>query len=142
MNYQGSCLSFPIRADRRGALATVADVQQIVEQSIKSIIETRQGERVMLPDYGLPDFVFSVADIGFAGRIAYHLELQVRKYEPLLERVKVVIGSLTQEGFEAGIGFDQHSVALRIEYTVRGTNSSWNLVFPVWRLSNLKAGEL
>ncbi|MBA3240857.1 MAG: GPW/gp25 family protein [Acidobacteria bacterium] len=122
-------------------MATVGDVQQIVEQSIISIIETRQGERVMLPDYGLPDFVFSVADIGFAGRIAYHLELQVKKYEPLVEKVKVVVGSLAQESFEAGISLDQHRVALRVEYKMKGMNSSRNLVFPIWRLRNLKDGN-
>ncbi len=60
MNLHGSVLSFPLRADRRGTLTTTNDRQRIVEESILSILETRQGERSMLPDYGIPDFVFSV----------------------------------------------------------------------------------
>jgi len=133
MTVQGSCLSHPIRPDVRGTLATIGARDAIVAESIKSIIETRQGERVMVPDYGIPDFVFSVVDLGFAARLAYFVERQVRNYEPLVRQVKVIAGELTDSGFIAGLALGR--VALSIQYTVAGSNVPRNLVFPVWDLA-------
>ena len=69
MNLHGATLSFPVRADQRGTLTVVSERQALIEQAIRDVIETRQGERVMLPDYGIPDFVFSVLDVGFVARL-------------------------------------------------------------------------
>jgi phage baseplate assembly protein W len=129
---QGSCLSHPFRADVRGMLATVTTREAIVAESIQNIIETRQGERVMVPDYGIPDFVFSVVDGGFAARLAYHVEQQIRNYEPLVERVRVKAGSEINGEFVAGL--EQGRVAISVTYKVRGSNVPLNLVYPVWQL--------
>ena len=92
MSIQGSTLSHPIRPDSRGTLATVNKKSDIIRESIMAIIETRQGERVMLPDYGIPDFVFDVMDAGFTARLAYFVEQQILKYEPLVASARVMIG--------------------------------------------------
>ena len=134
MSIQGSALSCPIRPDQRGTLATVANKNQIIEQSIRAIVETRQGERVMMPDYGIPDFVFDVVDAGFAGRLAYFVELQIRGYEPLVERVTARIGFLDDERFTPGFTEDEQIAAVSIEYVERGSNTVRNLVFPTWQL--------
>jgi phage baseplate assembly protein W len=134
MSIQGSCLSHPFRPDVRGMLATIATREAIAAESIASIIETRQGERVMAPDYGIPDFVFSVVDFAFAARFAYFVERQIKNYEPLVNQVKVVAGSLTDgDAFVAGLS--QGRVALSIAYTIRGSNVPLNLVYPLWRLA-------
>ena len=134
MSIHGSCLSHPFRADVRGTLATIATREAVVAESVLAIIETRQGERVMVPDYGIPDFVFSVVDFGFAARLAYFVERQILAYEPLVAKVKVVAGELTDEGFVEGLA--QGRVALSIQYWLRGSNTPRNLVFPVWQLAN------
>lgn len=123
MNLQGSSLSFPIKPDGRGTLATISNREDIVAQSIKSIIETRQGERLMVSDFGLPDFVFDVIDAGFAARLSYFIEQQVKRYEPLIERIKVRVE-----------GADAQRANVSINFTVRGSNVPRNLVFPVWEL--------
>ena len=41
----GSTLAFPFAADQRGTLATVSTREEIVEQSILSILSTRRGEQ-------------------------------------------------------------------------------------------------
>jgi phage baseplate assembly protein W len=109
MSIQGSTLSHPFEADRRGTLRTIATKREIIEQSIRAIMETRQGERVMMPDYGMPDFIFAVIDAGFGARVAWFIEQQIRKYEPL--------------------------VAVEIIYTERGSTTPRNLVFPTWTLA-------
>lgn len=123
MNFHGSCLQLPFRPDARGTLAVTAERDKIVEQSVRSIVSTRQGERVMVYDYGIPDFVFDVIDAGFAARLAYFIEQQVQRYEPLVERIKVRVE-----------GADAQRANVSINFTVRGSNVPRNLVFPVWEL--------
>jgi len=134
MTLQGSWLSHPFRADQRGMLATSADRAAMIEQSIRSILETRQGERVMVPDYGIPDFVFAVMGPGFVPRLGYFLEQQIRKYEPLIDRVRVRAGTAAADVFTPGFSLEQQTAAIQIEFTERGSNTPRNLVYPKWRL--------
>ncbi|HEY9286241.1 MAG TPA: hypothetical protein VIP46_22510 [Pyrinomonadaceae bacterium] len=45
MSIHGSVLSLPIRADARGTLQTVSAREEVVRQSVRSILATRQGEQ-------------------------------------------------------------------------------------------------
>lgn len=123
MNIHGSSLSFPFRADVRGAVATTAQRGEQIAQAIADVLETRQGERVMMPDYGIPDFVFAVQDFGFAARLAYQLEQQILRYVPLVKSVSVQ--SATDEEGRA-------TVVIRY-FEVGEINAPKNLVFPVWQ---------
>lgn len=134
MSIQGQTLSHPIRPAQRGTLASIASKREIIEESIRAIVETRQGERVMLPDYGIPDFVFSVVDAGFGARMAYFIEQQVRAYEPLVDQVSGRIGFLVNDEFVPGFIEDHQMAAVSIEYTERGSNTPQNLVYPTWQL--------
>jgi phage baseplate assembly protein W len=134
MSLHGSTLSHSIRADRRGTLATVNDRALIVAESIKAIIETRQGERKMLPDYGIPDFVFSVMDAGFTARIAFFLARQVKRYEPMVDKIRVRIGVQSDDQYALGFTADQQRAVLVVEFTLRGSNTPQTLVWPTWRL--------
>src|SRR6266567_666987 len=120
MSLQGSTLSHPIRSDRRGTLATIDSREAIVAESIRSIIETRQGERVMVPEYGIPDFVFSVVNFAFGARLGYFVEQQIKNYEPLVDKVTIKPGEMTDDGFITGLA--QGRVALSVTYTIRGSN--------------------
>jgi phage baseplate assembly protein W len=135
MTLQGSWLSHPIQADQRGSLQTSANRAEMIAQSIANIVETRQGERVMVPDYGIPDFVFDAIDVGFTARLGYFIEQQVKRYEPLVDKIKVMPGSLKNgEVFVPGFIEDQQIAALQIVFTERGSNTPQNLVYPTWRL--------
>jgi hypothetical protein len=113
-------------------------MREIIEDSLRAIIETRQGERVMLPDYGIPDFVFSVMDAGFTARMAYFIELQARKYEPLIESISASIGFVDfDNGFIPGFIENQQIAAVSIEYIERGQNTPQNFVYPTWQLRQL-----
>jgi len=131
----GSWLEHPFRADQRGTLAVSSTRADIIAQSIAAIVETRQGERVMLPDYGIPDFVFDVVDIGFEGRLAYFIEQQVKKYEPLVDRIRVRSGFLSNDQFRVGVSSDPHRTALSIQFVAKGSNTTTNLVWPTWKLN-------
>lgn len=123
MNINGSTLSFPFRFDVRGSLATTATRSEQIAQAIADVLETRQGERVMMPDYGIPDFVFAVQDFSFAARLAYYLEEQIVKYVPLVKNVKT----------RAAID-DEGRAVVDLQYVEVGEiNAPRNLVFPVWQ---------
>jgi len=132
---QGSWLSWPIQGDRTGSLAVTGDINRIVAESIRAILETRQGERVMLPDYGIPDFVFDVIDAGFAGRIAFFVQQQLINYEPLVENVTARAGLLVGDQFVTGFTTNTQIAAVSVTYTIRGQSGPNNLVFPLWELA-------
>lgn len=143
MTLQGSWLTHPFQPDQRGTLAVTSNRADMIAQSIAAIIETRQGERVMVPDYGIPDHVFDVIDAGFTARLGYFIARQVKRYEPLVERIKVSAGSVaggnqgnrgTGESFIPGFVEDQGIAAVQIQFTERGSSTPHNLVYPMWRL--------
>ena len=135
MNLTGTTLSFPLRPDVRGTLAAVSDRQMLIEQAIRDVIETRQGERVMLPDYGIPDFVFSVLDGGLKARLAYFIKEQVERYVPLVDTVTVQTGRLRDGAFAPGFESDGQRAVVSLTYIERGNvTAPRNLVFPVWQL--------
>lgn len=124
MNIHGSKIDFPFRVGITGTLVTTADRSEQIVQAIADVIETRTLERAMMPDYGLKDFIFAVQNSAFAQRLAYHLEMQIRKYVPLVKNVQI----------KAATDEDGRAI-VNIKYEEVGTFSSpKNLVYPVWRL--------
>jgi phage baseplate assembly protein W len=124
MNLAGTTLSFPVRPDVRGSMVSLVNRGDIVAQAIADIVETRRGERVMLPDYGIDDFVFAVQDSSFAIRLAAHLEEQITKYVPLVKSLEV----------NAATDGDGRAI-VEVQYVEVGqVNAPRNLVCPVWQL--------
>ncbi|HEX8747376.1 MAG TPA: hypothetical protein VF717_09255 [Pyrinomonadaceae bacterium] len=130
----GSCLSFPFRVDARGSLATVSDPEEMARQFLTDLIETRLYERVLVPDYGTTDPAFQVADAGWLARLAYELEEQVKDYLPIISSISVRPGFLENGDFIQEFSLDQQRVALLIIYTIRGSNTPHNMVYPGWQL--------
>jgi phage baseplate assembly protein W len=124
MNLHGSAIDFPFRVDARGTCVTTDERPNVIAQAIADIIETRRGERVMLPDYGIRDLVFSVQDASFAQRLAYEIETQVRRYVPLVKNLQV---KATTD--------DDGRAVVEIRYTEVGeVQSPRNMVYPIWQL--------
>lgn len=128
----GSVLAVPAAPGRRGTLATVSTREGVVRLSVLSILGTRQGERFMLPDYGIPDFAFAVKGAGFAASVGYFLRRQILKYEPLVERADVRDGSVDGAAFSPHLSADEHAAAVEVTVTVRGSNTPLNMVFGLW----------
>jgi phage baseplate assembly protein W len=136
LSIQGSCLSEPVRADVRGTLAVTGDREQIVAESIMAIVGTRKGERVMLPDYGISDYVFETQDGGFAQRLAFEVRQQVLRYEPLVESLTVRVANAAEDGsLDGRTVADAQRAVVDISYVTRGSNVARNLRFPTRQLS-------
>ena len=120
----GAGWAFPLRTDATGGIALAHREQEIVE-AIRLILSTAYGERPMRPDFGcgIHEFVFAPADSTTAGRIAYEVEVSLRRWEPRIELASVVCSTVPTE---------PTTLYIDVRYKIRGTNDPRNLVFPFY----------
>jgi hypothetical protein len=124
-SFLGRGWSFPPRFGSGGRdLYMVADEEDI-EQSLAILLSTRRGERVMQDDFGcaLSEFVFEEITDGLIGRVHSVIETAVLHHEP----------RIALNGVEVSASDDIDGLLLiAIDYTVRATNSRYNLVYPFY----------
>jgi len=109
---------------RTGLVATVA-YEEDIRQSIRIILETAPGERVMRPNFGcgIHELVFASLDSTAIQRIRSVVEEALRRCEARIEVLSVEVDeAATSEG----------TLLVEIEYRVRKTNQVGNLVFPFY----------
>lgn len=101
-----------------------------IREAVYLILKTRFDERPMQPDFGcnIEDYVFDLPDEEVKRDIVYAVEYALEKWEPRITNVEAVVNS---ERMHEGI------IIIDINYTVRATNQTKNLVFPYY----LEAGQ-
>lgn len=123
--FLGTGWGFPPAFDPRTREAVMVTQQQDVEESLRILLSTSPGERVMHPTYGcgLQRMVFENIDESRLTEIRSLVERAVLFFEPrvVLHEVKID----TEELF-AGI------LRLRLDYSIRTTNTRHNLVYPLY----------
>jgi phage baseplate assembly protein W len=121
----GVGFGFPMRLDAAGSIALVTRERKI-EESIRLILATAQGERPMRPDFGsgVHNYVFSSDDTVTAGRLAYEVRAALERWEPRIDLTNVGVSSDEVHG--------DACLLIDVGYTIRGTNDSRNLVFPFY----------
>lgn len=120
----GTGWRFPILPDASGSLSYV-DGDENVEQSLKVLLLTHLGQRVMRPDFGTRSrsLVFSPGSLQYLGLLESTIRDAVRDWEPRinLEQVRAEVDPE-----------DETHVTIHIGYLVRQTNTRSNLVFPFY----------
>ena len=124
--FLGRGWSFPPRADADGRVELVAAGDD-VHEAIRLILETEPGERVMRPDFGggLRGMLFEPISSGTLALIQHQVEQALVAWEPRIDVRSVRAGALDRE---------QGRVDVEIGYSVRSTNTFYNLVFPFYLL--------
>lgn len=115
----------PIEIDpRTGRLRTV-EFDEDIEQSIRIILETAPGERVMRPSFGcgVHDLVFSTVDSTVIQRVKSTVTDALQNWEP---RIEVTSVTVPEESSLKG------ELRVSINYRVRKTNQDSNTVFPFY----------
>jgi hypothetical protein len=122
--FLGTGWSFPVRTDSRGAVAT-ATAETDIEESIRVILGTAKGERVMRPEFGcdLQDYTFAVVDTTTLTLVEASVRDALRRWEPRIEVLSVDASTA-----ELGAG----RLLVDIAYRVRSTNTRRNLVYPFY----------
>ncbi len=125
--FLGRGWSFPVALDAEGDAATVA-YEEDVRQSIRIILGTDPGERVMRPDFGagLRALVFEPMSNTLLSLAQHRVERALIAWEPRIDlsAVRVEIDGDPSRG----------RLAISIDYRVRATNTFYNLVYPFYLL--------
>ncbi len=126
--FLGKGWSFPIRLenDETGEKTMpIATYEKSVEESIKLILETRQGERVMNPEFGsgLWSMVFEPSLGATESEVTRIVQEALTKWEP-----RITIDDITTT-----VNPDKaERLDISISYTINRTNNSFNLVYPFY----------
>jgi len=122
--FLGTGWGYPIMPGVEGAVEYVSEEKKI-QQSISIILGTARGERLMRPGFGsrLHELVFAAIDSSTKSLIAHYATEALVEWEP---RIEVLGIEISDE--QAGQG----KLLVDIEYKIKATNSTFNLVYPFY----------
>ena len=128
--FLGRGWAFPPTFSRGGAgVGTVAD-EEDVRQSLEILLGTQPGERVMQELFGcdLASALFEELDEGLLNTINRLVEDAILYHEPRirLEQVDVTPSD------PASSAQAPRTLLINVSYTIRSTNSRFNLVYPFY----------
>jgi phage baseplate assembly protein W len=120
----GRGLSFPMGVDHTGSIALTNGPEDL-DRSIRVVLATAPGERVMRPEFGcrIWELLFEPINANTLGLMAQAVREAVAQWEPRVDLDDVV---LKVDPNEHGL------VRIHVTYLVRTTNDRRNLVFPFY----------
>ena len=123
--FLGTGWRFPVCVDPRTGRIRTASYEEDIAQSIRLILSTRKVERVMQPEFGcdLHRYLFANIQEEQIAEIRYCVKEALRKWEPRIIEVQIRVNT---EKLQNSI------LQLEIQYTVRATNTPYNLVYPFY----------
>jgi phage baseplate assembly protein W len=122
--FLGRGWAFPLRTTETGAIA-LSEGENDIKESIRIILATAPGERVMRPRFGcgIHDLVFESVDAVTIGRVESGVRQALVDFEPRIELL----------GVRAAVDeLDRGRLVVSIDYRVRETNHEFNLVYPFY----------
>lgn len=132
-SFLGTGWHFPPRFSDGGRDVAMVSEDKDIEQSLTILLQTRRGERVMQDGFGceLDDYVFGAISRAMISRISNLVHDAILHHEP---RIKLNRVDVSDAGAEAGL------LLINIDYTVRSTNSRFNMVYPFYINEAIAAG--
>ena len=124
-SFLGTGWGFPPEFGLGGAeLVTVSDVEDI-QQALAILFATGSGERPMQESFGcnLDSLLFEEADQGLVNRINSLIHDAVLRHET---RIQLLDVDVSADSRNPGL------LRIQLDYTVLGTNSRYNMVFPFY----------
>lgn len=121
-SFLGRGIGFPLRIDSAGGLSMSA-YEQNIEECIRIVLGTAPGERIYRPEFGcrIHDQVFAPNNAHTRNMIEFYTREALVKWEPRIRAIEV--------GARQDPDAPQ-TVLIDISYSVRATNSHFNLVYP------------
>ncbi|MFL6623136.1 MAG: GPW/gp25 family protein [Sulfurifustis sp.] len=121
--FLGRGFAFPVGVDADGRVA-LAEYEEDIRQSIRIILDTNPGERVMRPDFGagLQALVFEPINTHTLALARHRVEQALILWEPRIDNVAVKVDAQPPLG----------RMNIDIRYRVRTTNTFYNLVYPFY----------
>ncbi len=122
--FLGRGWAFPPTFDKASGGVVMLSNEEDIQNSLQVLLSTRVGERIMQPDYGCNMDVLLFEPIN-QSLITYIKDLvftAIYYFEPRINPENVTIEATEEEG----------TVLVKVDYTIRTTNSRHNLVFPFY----------
>ena len=122
--FLGRGWSFPPEFNRDLAAVEMTFGVEDIYKSLAIIFTTTLGERVMNPDFGcgLDEMVFEPMNSSMLSYVTNMLKTAILYHEPRIDAQRLEVESNAHEGI----------LWLRVDFTVRGSNSRFNFVFPYY----------
>jgi phage baseplate assembly protein W len=118
----GQGWAFPLQISQQGGFALAKGINDI-EQSIRIVLGTAPGERMMRPEFGcrIHELVFAPDNASTRKLVSYFVEEALKRWEPRIE-VKEVESSSdpAQDG----------ALMVQIKYQVKDTYDERSIVYP------------
>ncbi len=125
-SFLGTGWSFPPTFNKTvdGSVVMVSNRKDI-EQSLKVLLSTTVGERIMLPNYGcnLQEFLFEPITNSKLHFIKDLIKTAVTNFEPRIDVVDIIIDDS---------GYQEGTIYVKLDYLIRKTNTRFNLVYPYY----------
>ncbi len=122
-DFYGSGMTYPMQLSTSGGIHESAGIQKI-EESIRIILGTQYGERVMRPRFGcnLKSLVFAPNNEATAHLARYYVEEGLRQWETRIDVFEVLIKSDNRNGM----------LLIHIHYRLRATQDVRSMIYPFY----------
>ena len=124
-DFLGRGWSFPPTFNNQGGVVKMVEAEEDIQQSLHLLLSTHLGERVMQAGFGWKRdaLLFEPLSTTFASYLKNEIETAILFYESRITLNKVQFSpSAVNEGL----------IEIRLDYTIRTTNTRTNLVFPYY----------
>ena len=123
--FLGTGWAFPVRFGNQGRSVVTAEAEEDIRQSLEILLSTSLGERVLRPSFGWKRdaLMFEPLSTSFGAYLAREIETAILFYESRIELNRVDFETATDQ---TGL------ILIRLDYTVRTTNTRTNLVYPFY----------
>lgn len=123
--FWGRGLAFPVRPEPATGRLRERTGEEDIREAVGIILGTRQGERVMRPEFGcrIHEYVFGTMDYDTLRQMEGAAEESLILWEPRIQQIQVHAEPDPDEGGR---------VLLKVSYRVRSTNNQYNLVYPFY----------
>ena len=121
--FYGRGISYPLRIGGGGGIQQSAGEQK-VDESIRIILGTQYGERVMRPTFGcnLRSLVFSPNNESTAQLARYYVEEGLKEWEPRIDVIDVTVLN------DRALG----ALIIEVHYRLRATQDIRSMVYPFY----------
>jgi phage baseplate assembly protein W len=124
-SFLGKGWGFPPSFSQNGRDVLQVSEQEDIQQSLLILLSTAQGERIMREDFGcdLQSFMYEEISQSLINSLTLIITNAVLYYE-----TRIVLNSvdIDESGQYQGL------INIKLDYTVRSTNSRFNLVYPFY----------
>lgn len=130
----GQGLNWPLQLNAQGGVA-MAQGQAEIEQSIRIILETIPGERVMRPEFGCRvwELMFAPRNAATEAQLIEFVQEALRMWEP-----RVVVTSVD---IVRNTSYDDSVILTDIRYQIKNTHDERSIVYPFYIMDEPPTAE-